>query len=312
MPVWEEEEICGFVDAFDKQRNIYSNMRVPDKRTAMQNFECLGGVPRYVLDSRHTKVREQALEQALDELKKNICLNFIIDDFGQGDKRDAVVHIKCEPSTDGHHWNYRNSGFKLASKHVKLQLRDRFHSLSEQDVLKVLRAYANSSLSGSRYGYIFELVAHAVIQQGGKFRMKKVWPEGSEEVEPLNLLQMKPFVFNSWKEVPKQLEAGTYYLPRRGNLQSIDALLYPDLLLQYFSYNQGVHGYLVQGVLDAHAALGLPQYKVCSCVPKDKYDKTGWQPWKNTGKTNFKKTLPEVIRLSEQYVIEVDYEKYGS
>ena len=126
-------------------------------------------------------------------------------------------------------------------------------------MLKFLRAYANSSLAGSRYGYIFELVAHSLMKRGGKFRMKKVSEGGrAVEVEPLDLPEMKTSVFKSWKEFP-QFEAGTYYQPGRGNLQSIDAVLHPDLLLQYFSYNQGVHGYLVQGVLDAHAALKLPR-----------------------------------------------------
>ena len=46
-------------------------------------------------------------------------------------------------------------------------------------------------------------------------------------------------------------------------------------------------------------------------MPKDKYDETGWQPWKNTKLDDFKNALPTVISRSEQYVIEVDYEKYG-
>lgn len=174
-----------------------------------------------------------------------------------------------------------------------------------------LRRHANSSDYGNYYGYLFELVAHLLMKRGGEFRMKRVERGGhSEEVKPLNLPKMKTSLFKSWKEFP-QFEAGTYYQPIRGNLQSIDVLVYPNLLLQYFSYNQGVHGYLVQGLVEAHAALKLKSYKVCSCVPKDKYDKTGWQPWRTTGKTEFKKNLPEVIRLLKQYVIEVDYEEYG-
>ena len=191
------------MDAFDKQTNNYSKMRMLDKDMAMQRFEHLRGVPRYVLDSRHTEDRKQELAGALKELQKDICLNFVIEDFGQGDKRDAVVHIKCEQSTEENRWDYRTNDFILASKYVKLQLRDRFHALSEHDSLKFLRAYANSSLAGSPYGYMFELVAHNFMQRGGKFQMKKVLKGGDAmEVEPLNLPKMKTFVFNSWKEFP--------------------------------------------------------------------------------------------------------------
>ena len=249
MPVWEDEEICGFVDAFDKQRNNYSNMGVPDKGMAIQRFEHLGGVPRYVLDPRHTEPRKRQLEVALD---------FFIEEFDQGDKRDAIVHIQCERSTDKNRWDYRNYVFTLASTYVKLQVQDRFHALSELDALKFLRAYASSSLAGSRYGYMFELVAHTLMRRGGKFRMKKVFENGeAKDVEPLNLPKMKTSVFKSLREL-EQLEEGTYYRPRSGNLKSIDALLHPNLLLQYFSYNQGVHGYLLHlGVSDAHRALNL-------------------------------------------------------
>ena len=92
MPVWEEEEICGYVDGFDKQRNIYSHMRVPDKEMAMQSFKVLGGVPRYVLDSRHTEERELALTDALNEVQRDICLNFLSNDFGLGDERCRCPH----------------------------------------------------------------------------------------------------------------------------------------------------------------------------------------------------------------------------
>jgi len=34
------------------------------------------------------------------------------------------------------------------------------------------------------------------------------------------------------------------------------------------------------------------KYKVCSCVPKDKYDKTSFQPWLTTREEKYKQLLP--------------------
>ena len=108
--------------------------------------------------------------------------------------------------------------------------------------------------------------------------MKKVTkgrdPKG-EELDPLKVSnEIKEVRFESLDELQK-LESNTYYRFSE-NLKSIDALLNPDMLFQYFNYNTSTHGYNVKGLEEVHVVLQLLVYKLCSCIPINKYDKIGF------------------------------------
>ena len=104
----------------------------------------------------------------------------------------------------------------------------------------------------------------------------------------------------------------SYYWPRQENLKSIDAVLYLDLLLQFFNRIHSRHRYIVQGLQNAAKALDLTKLRVCACVPKDKHDRTGFQRWLKTSKINYIGPLPKLILDSEQYVIAIDFNKLMS
>ncbi|XP_024537687.1 uncharacterized protein LOC9638349 [Selaginella moellendorffii] len=57
MSVWSREEIGKFLDDFEPYRASYGSMNVVDREKALDNFDYLGGVPRYLL--RATKLDER-------------------------------------------------------------------------------------------------------------------------------------------------------------------------------------------------------------------------------------------------------------
>jgi hypothetical protein len=61
LPVWTEDEIRRFCDAFVEHKSKFPAMDVLSKDTALANFKELGGVPRYVL-------RAGKMEQAMSLL----------------------------------------------------------------------------------------------------------------------------------------------------------------------------------------------------------------------------------------------------
>ncbi|XP_024519992.1 uncharacterized protein LOC9631209 [Selaginella moellendorffii] len=56
MSVWSREEIGKFLDDFEPYRTSYRNMNVVDRKEGLDNFDYLGGVPRYVLRATKLKV----------------------------------------------------------------------------------------------------------------------------------------------------------------------------------------------------------------------------------------------------------------
>ena len=66
------------------------------------------------------------------------------------------------------------------------------------------------------------------------------------------------------------------------------------------------------GLEKVHAQLQQDKYKVWSCVPKEKYEGTDFQPWFTSEGVKYKQPLPLFLEKSEQYVIDVDYEKLGT
>ena len=127
VSIWEEEEIREFLAAFDEHRTRYLHMPVPDRERAMDYFEQLGGVPRYVLSSRKAPRRIKDIQNALGELRKDTCLAYLSAIFDGGAKEDAFVHMKCGQVTDEK--NEKNGKYLkfvhvIASNLAKQQLKE--------------------------------------------------------------------------------------------------------------------------------------------------------------------------------------------
>jgi len=210
---------------------------------------------------------------------------------------------------------------------VKSQVITALDKEYKADTVKILKELLSCTGAGSYFGYIFELVGHYIFIGGGEFRRKRVCKDGRrakspEELDRLKLPKLRCHRFESLETLPK-LEADTYYYPKAGNFASIDAIVYPNRLLQFFNYSpnrllqffnysRGNHGYLVTGLEKVHAQLKQDKYEIWSCVPKAKYEGTGFQQWLNSGGVKYKQPLPPFLVKSEQHVIEVDYEKLAT
>ncbi|KAG0603575.1 hypothetical protein M758_10G103900 [Ceratodon purpureus] len=313
LPVWEEEEISQFVDAFEQHRLEYQHMDVPSKEEAIEKYALLGGVARYVLCSKKTAYRLEEQEQALRQLDAANCLKMLKDDFTALEStRDMLVHMTLGPITDDSK-KYRQRDFKLASGRVKSQVIAALDKEYKADTVKILKALLSCTGARSYFGYIYELVGHYIFIGGGEFRRKRVHDgRDAEELNSLKLPKLTCHRFESLDTLPK-LEADTYYYPKAGNFASIDAIMHPNRLLQFFNYSRGDHGYLVTGLEKVHARLGCDEYEVWSCVPKEKYEVTGFQSWLTSKGVKYKTNLlPTFLEKSDQYVIEVDFEKLGT
>lgn len=108
------------------------------------------------------------------------------------------------------------------------------------------------------------------------------------------------------------MNRNTYYRPLNSNFESVDAVVYPQILLQFFRSRRGTHGYKVKGLKVLHEHLKQDHYLLCSCVPVDQYDNTGFQNWLNVDKTKPKAEPDTVVKLFHQYVVQVDYSQFSS
>ncbi|KAG0577762.1 hypothetical protein KC19_5G179600 [Ceratodon purpureus] len=231
VPAWSEEGMRKFLDDFESLRGSYSHMHVPEKDEAMKSFEKLGGVPRYVLHSKKTAEALVRMETAVTYLSKESCLKFFTGIFEDAKMSDTLVHIfvKCEDKS------YESRFFDFASPHVQVEFGKRFTRLSKVDVVDFLRSYSYKD-AGSVYGYIFELVAHELMRRGGKFPMKKVGFEGAKlsDPEPDTLELSSSMTVVEFAKVQELVNQDTYYRPLNVNFESVDAVVYPRILLQFF------------------------------------------------------------------------------
>jgi hypothetical protein len=127
MPVWEEEEIIEFLDDFEVQRANYSHMDVPIKDEAMEYFERLGGVSRYVLCAQKTAKRLEELETAITKVHQLTFEEFLHLHGGEGAKEasDCLMHLK-RTSIEGHDKLYDKFTYDFASWYVKDEFGKRF------------------------------------------------------------------------------------------------------------------------------------------------------------------------------------------
>jgi hypothetical protein len=114
-------------------------------------------------------------------------------------------------------------------------------------------------------------------------------------------------VFESLRELP-EFQDGDYCQPKTKILQSVDAVIHPNKLLQFFHYTRGNHRYKVNGLRHLDAVLRKPRYELLSCVPADTYPSTGFQ---NFLYANGKQVSPgyekDLLGRMDQYVVMVDF-----
>ncbi|EFJ22113.1 hypothetical protein SELMODRAFT_416939 [Selaginella moellendorffii] len=92
MSVWSREEIGKFLDDFEPYRASYGSMNVVDREKALDNFDYLGGVPRYLLRATKLDERKARAKAAvgLDQVHPK-RLRFCQEELGNQYKHSAAL-----------------------------------------------------------------------------------------------------------------------------------------------------------------------------------------------------------------------------
>jgi hypothetical protein len=305
VPVWTEEEVEEFLVDFKPHRCVYGHMSVPDDGIVMENFRLFGGVPRCVFDRARSDSEKLSMMAAIEKLDMDTCLKLFAGAFGD-EYADKLVHMKCLDDT------YCSYQYDFASKCVLDKIWQQLLSMAKLDTVRYLEKLLRNPSTGAAFGSIFELVAHSLVAKGGNFKRKKVCKDGKPEaIDDLELGKMDRKVFEKLDDLRK-FKDGDYCEPMKTNLQSVDAVILPDILLQFFHYTQGNHGYKIKGLQDLDDVLKKPRYRLFSCVPADTYESTGFQNFLdakgNQVSTGYNEKLQ---RKMDQYVVMVDFRRYS-
>lgn len=184
--------------------------------------------------------------------------------------------------------------------------------MAKLDTVHYLEKLLRNPTTGAAFGSIFELVAHYLVAHGGNFKMKKVCKDGKlEAIDDIKLEKSDRKVFEELGDLRK-FQDGDYCQPKKKNLQSVDAVILPDILLQFFHYTQGNHGYKIKGLQDLDDVLKKPRYRLYSCVPEDTYDSTGFQNFLDAKGKQVSEGYKEKLQgKMDQYVVMVDFKRYS-
>ncbi|XP_024537685.1 uncharacterized protein LOC9638530 [Selaginella moellendorffii] len=302
MSVWSREEIGKFLDDFEPYRTSYGNMNVVDRKEGFDNFDYLGGVPRYVL--RATK---------LDEVKAMAKTAVVL--FGTSvsragtvlsggyveDVSDWILHIVA---TEDH----SEKTYQFASEALMTELANQYLLAGPVRVVEFLRETFSCSWVGALWGRLYEPLVHRLLLKGGDFVIKPVYADGSSGPETSH--HIGPHIMleaSSAGEFRGKIGMGKYVKPTSEVFPSIDSAMDKDILIQVFKRVDGKHGFKASGLEMVDAALKRSSYRLWSCVPKETFPGTGWQQYKNNkdgvyGKRN------AVFGKMRQFVVQVDYE----
>ncbi|KAG0577285.1 hypothetical protein KC19_5G145100 [Ceratodon purpureus] len=309
LPVWSEDEIKGFCDAFVEHKSEFSAMDVPGKDTALANFKELGGVPRYVLHAGKMVQGRAVLRHALDSVSAVNCLQVYAGLFNP-ELGDMLIHMFVDEK------EYTGFKYDFASSDVRHSIEQHLRRVGKVYVVNFLEQSIRSSTLGTMWGHMYELVAPAILSRGGNFKRKRVSETGAEVHDTFQQKELKFVTFSTLQELTKLKDdypSGAYCQPSSLNCESADAVIVPDTLVQYFKYRKGNHGYKIHGLKELDNALNLKNYSLWSCVPPESYEETKYQNWVTTKGTKYKCMTSEEQGLVEklhQYVVEVDYRKY--
>jgi hypothetical protein len=92
----------------------------------MEYFWQLGGVPRYVLYTGHTRKRLAELLTAVGYLDSQSYLKLFTGRFEEKDVNDCLVHMKCSDD------KYDEFGYDFASLYVRDEFGKSFTQLSKE------------------------------------------------------------------------------------------------------------------------------------------------------------------------------------
>ena len=139
--VWAHAEIIEFYNDFEEFK--FLGMYVPDKETALENFDRLGGVPRYVLDERNSKKGIQNMTNAIGKVNATNCLEILRGEYFKY-VNDYLIHMFVDKET-----NYTRVERMFASSHAREDILEQFDKVGHLEAVRFLEAHIGSQVMGS-------------------------------------------------------------------------------------------------------------------------------------------------------------------
>ncbi|EFJ11097.1 hypothetical protein SELMODRAFT_426601 [Selaginella moellendorffii] len=302
MSVWSREEIGKFLDDFEPYRTSYRNMNVVDRKEGLDNFDYLGGVPRYVL--RATKVNEgkSSAQSAVESFGSSVSKAAKILSGGYvKNVSDCILHIVA---TEDH----SEMTYQFASEALMTELGNQYLRAGAVPVVGFLQETFSCPWVGALWGKLYEPLVHRLLLKGGDFVIKAVYANGSSD--PETSVHIGPHIMleaSSAGEFGGKMGTGKYVQPTSEVFPSIDSGMDEDILIQVFKRMDGKHSFEASGLEMVDAALKRPSYRLWSCVPKETFPRTGWQQYKNNNDGDYG-SGNAVFGKMRQFVVQVDYE----
>ncbi|XP_024519976.1 uncharacterized protein LOC112342420 [Selaginella moellendorffii] len=302
MSVWSREEIGKFLDDFEPYRTSYGNMNVVDRKEGLDNFDYLGGVPRYVLRATKLKEGKSLAKSAVESFGSSVSKAAKILSGGYvKNVSDCILHIVA---TEDH----SEKTYQFASEALMTELGNQYLRAGAVPVVGFLKETFTCPWVGALWGKLYEPLVHRLLLKGGDFVIKAVYANGSSG--PETSVHIGPHIMleaSSAGEFGGKIGMGKYVQPTSEVFPSIDSGMDEDILIQVFKRVDGKHGFEASGLEMVDAALKRPSYRLWSCVPKETFPRTGWQQYKNNNDGDYGRGNA-VFGKMRQFVVQVDYE----
>ena len=166
MPVWSLEEI---------HRLHSKSYRSISADHVKHYYEVFGGIPRYIFgdgDKEVAESRQKDLEAYCDaftiEMLYQLGMLQLKEDYSH-----LLFHLVTTKKDDGSH-DYSSCSMDFASQFVAECIYKTLKEKEKDDCVRFLRASVDNSLFAVLRGRIFEMKAHECLQNGGRFKIRKL------------------------------------------------------------------------------------------------------------------------------------------
>ncbi|KAF0704419.1 hypothetical protein DYB28_008092 [Aphanomyces astaci] len=163
MPVWTLDEILSC------RKLLYPDL---DVNMVTDCFHRWGGVPRYVLENMLRDTHQSLLERALGMVNCDWVVNAIGELDAMFEASHRLLHYDVNEKT------FINKHVVFASPYVQDVVYRRLCKDDHDKLVKFLAASEGIDQLGVVRGIVFERYVHAVLPRGGRFRIRRLMPEG--------------------------------------------------------------------------------------------------------------------------------------
>ncbi|EFJ38216.1 hypothetical protein SELMODRAFT_403121 [Selaginella moellendorffii] len=297
ISVWSREEVEAFFSDFEVHRRQFESMKVVDKTTALEAFDYLGGVARYILTKWKLKDGKDRVRDAVQRLGSNVQEARIVLCGGHlKNVSDCVLHIVASDD------DLEVKSRRFASEALMKELGEQYIQAGVAAMVKFLKHTFSCPWVGGLWGKLYESLVHRLLSRGGNFRVKEVFEDGRRPAE--TSIAVAPHVMeeaNSAVDLKAKMGKGKYVKPTS---ETLPCAMDDNILVQVFKKRD----VKASGLEKVDAVLKKNSYNLWSCVPKETYPLTGWQDYKSSSDGGVHgKDIP-VLQKMRQFVVAVDYE----